>query len=106
MLTREELAKMRLWYRTQYPDGMPTSVCKLLTFAETMLSLRDALLALMAAEAEVAVAVKESLRGKDILARTPRPRGRGRLVDECTTAAQGFWKLAREMADTDAEVEK
>ncbi len=93
-LTRGELAKIRSWYDAQLACGIyPHDTGKLLDFAETMLPMRDALVTLFAAE----VALRKS--------RSLTLREFGEASDSDAAARMAFWKLARELPESDVEVE-
>ncbi len=96
-LTQEELAKIRSWYDAQLACGIyPHDTGKLLDFAETMLPIRDALIALLNAEARTNSLLGE---GNEI--------PEGTEVDESFVAQEvahkTFWDLARELGKTDAD---
>lgn len=82
-LTREELAKIRHAHVSTILSPSPEQVAALFYFAETMLPVRDALRELLAAEE------RWTSRSED---------WKGYVRAKCA-----FWKLARELAETDTE---
>ena len=97
MLTRERLPKMCQW---AWAGGelKEQEVRDLLKFAETMLPLRDALLALLSAEGKVG-----KILG-DYTGRIQKGSPAWDATNVQIAANNAFWKLARELADADAEV--
>ena len=97
-LTRERLPKMCQW---AWAGGelKEQEVRDLLKFAETMLPVRDALLELAEAKATMYRTAVAYTRGKEY----------GPVVDEAIehhgAMMMAFWKAARKLAETDAEVE-
>lgn len=96
-LTHNMLAELRLCCHGGVLEGEPASLSALLDFAEEMLPLREALLALLEVRAKE-TALRISERGA-IFRGSPEAK----IMREHDLAREAFWALAHKLADTDAK---